>query len=105
LSIAALFTGGLLPAFVAALALVVVAWWRSRKEDKGAGERAPFSVMAKTLLIAIPGLSLPFVIRYTVIEGVATATEVSTIGVVYTAMLGLLVYRQFDWRRIYPIIV
>jgi TRAP-type C4-dicarboxylate transport system permease large subunit len=39
------------------------------------------------------------VIRYTVIEGVATATEVSTIGVVYTALLGLLVYRQFDWRR------
>jgi tripartite ATP-independent transporter DctM subunit len=105
LSIAALFTGGLLPAFVAALALVAVAWWRSRKEDKGAGERAPFSVMAKTLLIAIPGLSLPFVIRYTVIEGVATATEVSTIGVVYTALLGLLVYRQFEWRRIYPILI
>ena len=44
-------------------------------------------------------------IRYTVIEGIATATEVSTIGVVYTALLGLLVYRQFDWRRIYPILV
>ena len=40
LSIAALFTGGLLPALVAALALVVVAWWRSRTEDKGASERA-----------------------------------------------------------------
>ena len=105
LSIAALFTGGLMPAFIAALALVVVAWWRSRKEDTGAGKRAPFSVMGKTLLIALPGLSLPFVIRYTVIEGVATATEVSTIGVVYTALLGLLVYRQFDWRRIYPILV
>ena len=105
LSIAALFTGGLLPAFVAALALVVVAWWRSREEDKGAGERAPLSTIAQTSLIALPGLSLPFVIRYTVIEGVATATEVSTIGVVYTALLGLLVYRQFDWRRIYPILV
>jgi hypothetical protein len=44
------------------------------------------------------------VIRYTVIEGVATATEVSTIGVVYTALLGLLVCREFDWRRIYPIL-
>jgi TRAP-type C4-dicarboxylate transport system permease large subunit len=44
------------------------------------------------------------VIRYTVIEGVATATEVSTIGVVYTALLGLLVYREFDWRRICPIL-
>jgi tripartite ATP-independent transporter DctM subunit len=105
LSIAALFTGGLLPAFVAALALVVVAWWRSRRDDKGAGKRAPFSTMAKALLIALPGLSLPFVIRYTVIEGAATATEVSTVGVVYTAILGLLVYRQFDWRRLYPILV
>jgi tripartite ATP-independent transporter DctM subunit len=105
LSIAALFTGGLLPAVVAALALVIVAWWRARKEDKGAGERAPLSVMAKTLIIALPGLSLPFVIRYTVIKGVATATEVSTIGVVYTALLGLVIYRQFDWRRIYPILI
>ncbi|HEX3862285.1 MAG TPA: TRAP transporter large permease subunit [Stellaceae bacterium] len=105
LSIAALFTGGLLPALVAALALVAVAWWRSRNEDKGAGKRAPFSLMAKTFLIAVPGLTLPFVIRFTVIEGIATATEVSTVGVVYTALLGLLVYRQFDWRRIYPILV
>ena len=61
---------GLLPAFVAALALVVVAWWRSRDSDAGAGERAPVSVMLRTLVIAIPGLSLPFVIRFTVIKGI-----------------------------------
>jgi tripartite ATP-independent transporter DctM subunit len=105
LSIAALFTGGLLPAFVAALALVVVAWWRSRNSDRGAGERAPVSLMLRTFLIAVPGLSLPFVIRFAVIDGVATATEVSTVGVVYTTLLGLLVYREFDWRRVYPILV
>jgi tripartite ATP-independent transporter DctM subunit len=105
LSIAALFTGGLLPAFVAALALVIVAWWRSRNEDKGAGERAPVSVMLRTFVIAVPGLTLPFVIRFFVIKGIATATEVSTVGVVYTAALGLFVYRQFDWRRLYPILV
>jgi tripartite ATP-independent transporter DctM subunit len=105
LSIAALFTGGLLPALVAALGLVVVAWWRSRKEDKGGSERASLSTIVRTLVIALPGLSLPFVIRYAVIMGVATATEVSTVGVVYTALLGIVVYRQFDWRRIYPILV
>jgi tripartite ATP-independent transporter DctM subunit len=104
LSIAALFTGGLLPAFVAALALVAVAWWRSRTEDKGATVRAPLSTIFRTLAIALPGLSLPFVIRYTVIEGIATATEVSTVGVVYTALLGIFIYRQFDWRRINPIL-
>jgi len=105
LSIAALFTGGLLPAFVAALALVVVAWWRSRSADIGAGARAPIALMLRTFVIAVPGLTLPFVIRFFVIKGIATATEVSTVGVVYTAALGLFVYREFDWRRLYPILV
>ncbi|HSZ89051.1 MAG TPA: TRAP transporter large permease subunit [Acetobacteraceae bacterium] len=104
-SITALFTGGLLPAAVAALALVVVCWIRSRHMDTGGGERAPVSMMLRTFVIAIPGLTLPFVIRIAVIDGIATATEVSTVGVVYTAVLGLLVYRQFDWRRIYPLLV
>jgi tripartite ATP-independent transporter DctM subunit len=105
LSIAALFTGGLLPAFVAALALVLVAWWRSRSSDAGAGARAPLALMARTFAIAVPGLTLPFVIRFFVIKGIATATEVSTVGVIYTAALGLFVYRQFDWRRLYPILI
>jgi tripartite ATP-independent transporter DctM subunit len=104
-SISALFTGGLLPAAVAAIALVVVSWIRSRHMDIGAGQRAAGSVILRSFVIALPGLTLPFVIRAAVIRGIATATEVSTVGVVYTALLGLLVYRQFNWRRIYPILV
>jgi tripartite ATP-independent transporter DctM subunit len=104
-SISALFTGGLLPAAVAAVALLVVSWYRSRHMDIGGGERARVSQIMRAFVIAVPGLTLPFVIRAAVIDGVATATEVSTVGVVYTALLGLLVYRQFDWRRIYPLLV
>ena len=104
-SIAALFTGGLLPAAVAALGLVAVCWYRSRRTDTTGGTRAPAALILRSFVIAVPGLTLPFVIRYAVIDGIATATEVSTVGVVYTAGLGLLVYRQFDWRRIYPILV
>ncbi|HBK07459.1 MAG TPA: ABC transporter permease [Acetobacteraceae bacterium] len=104
-SISALFTGGLLPALVAAIALVAVAWWRSRKEDTGGRTRAPRAVILRTFLVALPGLTLPFVIRAAVVRGVATATEVSTVGVVYTAILGIFIYRQFDWRRIYPLLV
>ena len=104
-SISALFTGGLLPALVAALALVAVAWWRSRGEDTGERTRAKAGVILRTFLIASPGLTLPFVIRFFVVRGIATATEVSTVGVVYTAFLGLFVYRQFDWKRIYPLLV
>jgi tripartite ATP-independent transporter DctM subunit len=104
-SIAALFTGGLLPAAVAALGLVVVTWFRSRGAAESTAPRASGATIARTLLIAVPGLTLPLIIRFAVIEGIATATEVSTIGVVYTALLGLLIYRPFDWRRIYPILI
>jgi TRAP-type C4-dicarboxylate transport system permease large subunit len=48
---------------------------------------------------------LPFLIRAAVIEGVATATEVSTIGIVYAILAGLLIYRRFPWRRLGPMLV
>ncbi len=88
-SIAALFTGGLLPALVLALALAAVARWRA-KDDPGTTRRAPWRTAAKLFVVALPGLALPFIIRTAVIEGVATATEVSTIGVAYALVVGLI---------------
>ncbi len=102
-SIAALFTGGLLPGLVLGIALGVVAWWRSR--DEAVGERATRKQIGRTLLIALPSLALPVVIRSAVVEGVATATEVSTIGIAYATLMGLAVYRQFDWKRLYPMLL
>ncbi len=48
---------------------------------------------------------MPFVIRAAVVGGVATATEVSTIGIIYSVLAGLLIYRKFDWGRLYPMLV
>jgi tripartite ATP-independent transporter DctM subunit len=104
-SIAALFTGGLLPGVVLAITLSALVWWRYRGEDLSHVKRAKGSEIAKTLVIALPALALPFVIRYAVVEGIATATEVSTIGIVYAFVVGLLVYRQFDWRRLLPMLI
>jgi tripartite ATP-independent transporter DctM subunit len=99
-SIAALFTGGLLPALVLGLALCVIVWWRTRNEDLGHITRASWREIARLTVIALPAVALPFVIRAAVVEGVATATEVSTIGIAYSVLMGLLVYRRFDWRRL-----
>ncbi len=104
-SIAALFTGGMLPAVVLGVALCFVVWWRYRGEDLSHVARQPKRVMAKLALIAAPAIALPFVIRAAVVEGVATATEVSTIGIAYAVLAGLLIYRQFDWRRLPKMLV
>ncbi|HUC68097.1 MAG TPA: TRAP transporter large permease subunit [Stellaceae bacterium] len=105
ISIAALFTGGLVPAAVLALALCALAWYRSRGEDLSGVRRASGREIGKSFLVALPALVLPFIIRAAVVEGVATATEVSTIGIAYAMVAGLVLYRQFDWRRLYPMLV
>lgn len=104
-SIAALFTGGMLPAVVLGLTLCALVWWRYRNEDLSHVKRATGKQIVRALLIAIPAVALPFVIRAAVVEGVATATEVSTIGIAYSIIAGLLIYRQFDWRRLRPMLV
>lgn len=103
-SIAALFTGGLLPAAVGALGLVVVAFLRSRREDVGEAERASARQILKALVASIPALLLLMLIRWAVVSGVATATEVSTLGVVYTVLVTVLLTGRFPMKRVWPML-
>ena len=104
-SIAALFTGGMLPGVVMGLALCVVIGWRYRSEDLSHVRRASMHEVGKALVTALPAMALPFVIRAAVVEGVATATEVSTLGIAYAVLAGLVFYKQFDLRRLVPMLV
>ena len=103
-SISALFTGGLLPAGIAALGLALLVFVRTRG-DTPDPRRVPAREIGRLLLVALPALILPFVIRYFVLAGITTATEVATVGVVYSVLVGLFVYRCFYWRRLVPILV
>jgi tripartite ATP-independent transporter DctM subunit len=103
-SIAALFTGGLLPGLVLAVMLCAVVWRRYRNEDLSHVKRANMGQVGTAFIVALPAIALPFVIRAAVVGGVATATEVSTIGIVYSALAGLFIYRKFDWKRLYPML-
>jgi tripartite ATP-independent transporter DctM subunit len=80
-------------------------WWRHRGDDLSHVQKVCIGEMARTFAVALPALALPFVIRAAVVEGIATATEVSTIGIVYAVLAGLLFYRQFDWRRLQPMLI
>jgi tripartite ATP-independent transporter DctM subunit len=104
-SISALFTGGLLPGIVLAIGLIYVVSRRYRHDDLGHVRRATKTEIGRSFLIALPALALPFVIRYCVVTGIATATEVSTIGIIYCLVIGATLYRPMDWRRLGPIFV
>jgi tripartite ATP-independent transporter DctM subunit len=85
--------------------LCAVVWRRYRNQDLSGIRRATGTEIWRAFIASLPALALPFVIRFMVVEGVATATEVSTIGIAYTVVIGLLIYRQFDCSRLVPMLV
>jgi transposase len=115
-SIAALFTGGLLPAVVLACLLCFVVRWRYRGEDLSAVSRATKGEIARSFLVALPALALPFLIRAAVVEGVATGLYSIRDSTAATDVIqgfrfeGALMRKQLywlsdeDWRRIEPLL-
>ena len=104
-SISALFDGGLLPGIVLALTLAAMAWRRAARFEAARPARAPAGEVGRSFVVALPALVLPVVIRAAVVRGVATATEVSTLGIAYALVIGITVYRRFDWRRMPAMLV
>ena len=104
-SIAGLFQSGFVVAMVLLLSLLVLARWKARHEHADGARRAPLAVMGRFLLVAAPALVLPFLIRSAVGGGVATATEVSTIAVLYALIIGQVMYGGIGRRKFYDMLV
>jgi tripartite ATP-independent transporter DctM subunit len=103
-SIAGLFTSGFVIASVLLVVLALLARWKARAELMDGIRRAPMKTVGKALLVAAPALVLPFLIRSAVGGGVATATEVSTIAVIYAMAIGAVVYGGIRLPRIYTML-
>ena len=104
-SIAGLFTSGFAIAMVLLLALAVLARWKSRHESMEGVRRASFGTIRKAVIVAAPALLLPFLIRSAVGGGVATATEVSTIAVLYALIIGATLYGGISLKKLYGMLV
>jgi tripartite ATP-independent transporter DctM subunit len=100
-SIAGLFQSGFVIAMVLLAALLVLARWKARHEVMEGVKRAPLATVGKLLLVAAPALVLPFLIRWAVGGGVATATEVSTIAVLYALLIGKFLYGGLSARQVW----
>ncbi len=104
-SIAGLFTSGFAIAMVLLLVLAVLARWKSRHESMEGVRRASVKTVWKAVVIAAPALLLPFLIRSAVGGGVATATEVSTIAVLYALIIGATLYGGISFKKLYSMLV
>ncbi|MBY5399751.1 TRAP transporter large permease [Rhizobium leguminosarum] len=98
ISIADLFTAGVLPGLLLAVALMVTAYIVARSRGYPTEPFPGFVMAAHLLAVALPGLLLIAIIFGGVRSGVFTATESSCVAVIYALLITLLVYRQMSWR-------
>lgn len=97
ISIADLFTAGVIPGLLLAAGLMVAAYIVARQRNYPKGEFPGFPAVAQMAFAAIPGLVLIAIIFGGVRSGVFTATESSCIAIVYSALVTVFLYRSLSW--------
>jgi tripartite ATP-independent transporter DctM subunit len=98
ISIADLFTAGILPGIILGLSLMIAAWWVAKKRDYPLDTFKGWGEVQRLFINAFPGLLLIGIIFGGVRSGVFTASESSCIAVVYAIFVTVLIYRFLDWK-------
>ena len=96
-SVADLFTAGIIPGLLLAGALMVTAYIVARRKGYPSEPFPGFSKLMYYLLASFPGILLIGIIFGGVRSGVFTATESSCIAVLYAFLVAMLVYRELNW--------
>jgi tripartite ATP-independent transporter DctM subunit len=95
LSVAALFLAGVLPGVFMGLCLIFLIYYQARKGILPGGEGTlNISLLLNTCVHALIPMMMPIIIFGGILGGIATATEVSVLAVVYALVVGLLIYRE-----------
>jgi tripartite ATP-independent transporter DctM subunit len=97
-SVADLFTAGVIPGLLLAGALMFTAWWVAVKRGYPADVFPGFARVGYYFLASLPGILLIAIIFGGVRSGVFTATESSCIAVLYAFLVAMLVYRELNWE-------
>lgn len=102
-SIGALFLAGYIPGILTGLMLMIVAYIWAKKKGYPTANRSSLSLVFKTFLGALPSLFLLIVVIGGIVGGIFTATEASSVAVLYCIVLSLL-YKEIsvkDFKTIF----
>ncbi len=100
-SVLAMFLGGILPGLLVGAALIVAAWWTSRRQGIPRADRLPGRQIRAALRDALWALGLPIIVVGGIRLGVFTVVESSVIAVAYALVVSGFVYRELTPAKLY----
>lgn len=104
-SVVAVFAAGILPSIFLGILMLGFIHIQARLKNMPAGKSASFKEVLIGFRDALLALGVPVLIFGGIRAGVATVTEMAAIAVIYSLLVGLLVYRRLTWKGIYDSLV
>lgn len=103
-SIGALFLAGYLPGIITGIFLMIVAYVWAKRKGYPTADRSSLKMIFTTFLNALPSLFLLIVVIGGIVAGIFTATEASSVAVIYCLILAM-IYKEISIKDIRPILV
>ncbi len=98
LSVGQLFLAGVLPGLLMYVSLILISGWMARRLGIPQEPKATPEARRKALLAGILPLGVPVIILLTKAMGIATPSESAAVVVVYTILIGTVVYRSLSFK-------
>lgn len=99
-SISKLFLAGVVPGLLAAAGFCVISYFYAKRQGIVSDPRASGAEILSALREGLWALLAPVVILGGIYGGIFTPTEAAMVGALYSAVIGLFVYRDLHWRQL-----
>ena len=97
-SVGALFIGGIIPGVLMGLFMMAVVATIAKRRGFPLQKRATLGQIARSIYRAVLPLLSPVILIGGIWGGIFTPTEASVVAVLYSILLGLIIYREMNFR-------
>lgn len=101
LSVAKMFIAGAIPGILIGLTYLIVTVIVSKKNNYPREKAATLSEIVRAFLNTIWALILPVFLIGSIVFGIATPTEAASISAIYALLVGIIIYKSLDLKKIY----
>ncbi len=104
-SIGQLFIAGIGPGILFATAMIVFIYVLCKVKGLGKSDGDEREPLLRAIRGAWAALLMPVVVIGGIYGGVFTPTEAAAVAVIYALIVGMFVYRELNWRDLWPVFV
>src|SRR6187455_29130 len=98
ISIGHLFMGGIIPALLLGLSLIILVLFIAHRDNFPKGEVVPLRQVFWIFVDAIWGMITIVIILGGILSGIFTPTESAAVAVVYALFCTMVIYKEYRWR-------